>query len=75
MFVRIRHFSEASTLYEADWICFDSGVSEHESEVHLTIATGADERRVVVDKTQEELYLMNHEGETIESYRWEPLKE
>lgn len=75
MFVRIRHPGGASTLYEADQVRFDAGTSEHDSEVHLTIAGGAEERRVIVDKTQEEVYVMNDEGETIESYRWEPLKE
>lgn len=75
MFVRIRHSDESSTLYEADRVYFDSGASGSESEVHLTITSGADVRRVVVEKAKEELYLMNDDGETIESYRWEPLKE
>lgn len=75
MFVRIRQPNDRAVLYDAVKVFFDGEADEREENVHLTIETADRKHRRVVDKTKEEVYLMNDQGETIEAYRWAPLKE
>lgn len=75
MFVRVRKSDTEGSLYHAVKVHFNSDVDEADENTYMTIDTVNGKRRRVVDKTQEEVYIMNDQGETIEAHRWIPLKE
>lgn len=73
MYVRVTK-ETGQAVYHCDKVYFDqTGDDEH--VLQLTIETSEGQRRRMVDKTANEVYLMNDKGQTIDSYRWTPLKE